>query len=283
MFSKFFVFDFKNGIIRSWKKYLIAALFFSFCGIVAYFTVLNSTASNADVDAVTMTVGDFILYPFVGMEKFVYEKGTPFMFPALWLFTVLFIAFITLYYPYHDLNGIGRQMLILSGNRSLWWYSKCIWAAVSVCIYFFLGYFVSFLCALCCKADLSLRVNNIVTFFYGFNVREMEQEQLFSLSEWNMGSFMATIPLCVLAICLLQMFLSLAIKPMFSFLTTAVILFASAYFQSPFLIGNYAMVARSRFAVSDGVDIWMGVLLSVLIILMVTLLGRQYFKNMDIF
>lgn len=282
MFCRFIRFDIRGGILRYWKKYMIAALFFIFCGIVAHFSTMNDALGNPAIGSYTMTLGDFILYPFTGMEKFTYEDGNPFQFPAVWLFAMLLITFITLYYPYNDLNEMGKHVLLLSADRKRWWYAKCVWVALSVSVYFFIAYLMEMICAVIAKAELTLHVNNFVAYFYGFNAREMEAEQLLAHSDWSMATFMLSIPLCVLSICLLQMLLSLIIKPLFSYLVTAVILFAGAYFQSPFLIGNYAMVARSSLVVTGGVQVIHGVLLSLLVILFVVVLGRLYFKNMDI-
>ena len=89
-------------------------------------------------------------------------------------------------------------------------------------------------------------------------------------------------PLVMIAVNLMQMTLSLFVRPIYSYIITGVLLLASTYYQSPFLIGNYAMPIRSSRMVENGVNPIYGVLFSVGIAIISYLVGLLYFKRYDI-
>ena len=81
---------------------------------------------------------------------------------------------------------------------------------------------------------------------------------------------------------LLQMVVALFIKPMFGFLVTAFLMISSAYFTSPYLIGNYAMPMRYDVVIIDGVSASAGILISVILALAVVVIGSIRFHRYDI-
>lgn len=81
---------------------------------------------------------------------------------------------------------------------------------------------------------------------------------------------------------LLQMAVTLLIKPMFGFLVTAFWMITSAYFTSPYLIGNYAMSMRYDVVIIDGVSASTGVLISAILALAVVVIGSIRFHRYDI-
>ena len=87
-------------------------------------------------------------------------------------------------------------------------------------------------------------------------------------------------PMAVLAALeLIQMLLSLYIKPVFSFLAILAVLTASAYCASPLLIGNYAMLLRSDAIVSGGVSAPVGLALCLAAALAAVAAGAMLIKH----
>ena len=129
MFFKFLCFDIKNGILRPWKKLLLAGsmliLFFLFHFLLVY-------DGNQSLDAqgeagITFTAGDLIASVLAGMAPFDPASNEVFLFPGIWLLFFLFLCFSVLLYPVENLNGIGQTMLMLSPKRVFCWLSKCCW------------------------------------------------------------------------------------------------------------------------------------------------------------
>ena len=91
------------------------------------------------------------------------------------------------------------------------------------------------------------------------------------------------LPLLVMAaLNLFQMTLSLFIKPFYSYIVTAAILLISAYYVSPFCIGNYAMPLRSHMIMANGVGLNTGMLVSVIILVVAVIVGGLVFQRRDI-
>ena len=162
---------------------------------------------------------------------------------------VLFLlcSFLTLDYPFHNLNGHGVQVVTRMRSRRVWWASKCIWVAVATLFYFILLYTVA--------AAFCIALGIPVTLGYGTEVNE---ELLHILDMEPFGTGDAVLVLCVLpaatalAVNAVQLVLGFFLDRIYCFLATAALLFASAYFHTPFLIGNYAMVERSVFCTGKG-------------------------------
>lgn len=77
----------------------------------------------------TVSLGDTLSACLGGIEVFDPNRDLRFRLPSSWLLTLLSINYVTVTYPYRDLMGFGRSVLISSGNRWAWWGSKCVWTA----------------------------------------------------------------------------------------------------------------------------------------------------------
>ena len=76
-------------------------------------------------------MGNLLICYFQGKKPYSPEYGDPFVFPASWMVLFLLCSFLTLDYPFHNLNGHGVQVVTRMRSRRVWWASKCIWVAVA--------------------------------------------------------------------------------------------------------------------------------------------------------
>jgi hypothetical protein len=84
------------------------------------------------------------------------------------------------------------------------------------------------------------------------------------------------------ALNLLQMTISLFIKPIFSFLLMSVILISSSYLMSNSMLGNYGMIFRSNIVLKNGLNFEPGIYISLIIIVLSIIIGMFKFKKYDI-
>lgn len=84
------------------------------------------------------------------------------------------------------------------------------------------------------------------------------------------------------AICQIQMALGLWLKPIYSFMVMCMVLLLSAYFQSLFVIGNYAMLIRHSWINEDGIDCKAAIPAMCLIIFITVIVGVIRFKKYNI-
>ena len=130
MFFKMVRYDLKNGLWKEKKKY------FFFMALALIICVDFRLRWN-QIDSLNVpSYGDFLMYIFAGMKEFGNSPMEQFRYPEIWILVMLLISYQILYYPYQDLMGMGKQVLVNSKSRVLWWISKCIWLVCSVLIYF---------------------------------------------------------------------------------------------------------------------------------------------------
>lgn len=237
-------YDIKNGLGSRWYVCLgAAALGLLFCAKL-YADYMGMLGYLTDPQ---FAMGNLLICYFQGKKPYSPEYGDPFVFPASWMVLFLLCSFLTLDYPFHNLNGHGVQVVTRMRSRRVWWASKCIWVAVATLFYFILLYTVA--------AAFCIALGIPVTLGYGTEVNE---ELLHILDMEPFGTGDAVLVLCVLpaatalAVNAVQLVLGFFLDRIYCFLATAALLFASAYFHTPFLIGNYAMVERSVFCTGKG-------------------------------
>ena len=221
------------------------------------------------------TFVDLLLSVMGGMKEFHYEDGEMFLFPAVWIFFFLLLLFYTLRYPTQNLDGIGKSMLILSQNRRIWWFSKCVWCCVYVLTYFLLFYISAFMMGICLGGELTLQPSEYAPY-------ALDAGMYLKSPPWNLIPGLLLVPLVACAITMLQMVLTLWVKPIFAYVLSCVLLLSSAYFANPALIGNYAMLFRTDIFVEEGFPLGWGFTAAVLLIALSLLMGYFRMEHMDI-
>ncbi len=274
-FIKDLVFDIRQGILRSGTLLLVptviaAVTFFDFYAKARRYLEQGMIQSTVDY-------GDYWFYLYGGMCEYIPSPDNPFQFPAVWILVFLVLPFVLLNYPFRDMYGVGQQILVRSGQRSLWWLSKCCWNFCGTVLYHLIIQAAGLVLSLVFKVEISNRIHmdfiNLV-----FNIRYQEV--------WHPSSLpLAALLLPMLvsaAINMLQMTLSLFIRPMFGFFAVAVLLLASAYLLSPLLIGNYAMAFRYDWMLKAGVSMGAGMRIAAILLFLAVLSGLVRFRLYDI-
>lgn len=277
MFFKILKYDLKNTIIKKYKNYILT--FFVFCWFLldAYMRILNSDISIKDV-----TITEMVMFIFNGMKEYIPGGDESFAFPMMWMVIFVLLLFFTLYYPYNDIMGYGKNVLIASTSRTVWWLSKCV-TTICICIvYFFTAALSIFIFAfsfglkfeLTVKPEVFSRLLILGGMPEGFN---LSPEPLYMVLTVFVLPFIFAI-----AMCLLQMLLTLIIRPFASIIVITAIFMVSSYYVSPFMIGNYAMTQRSICFVSNGVNPVVGVIVMASIIVFSIVVSTVLFNRYEI-
>lgn len=282
-YIKMIWFDIRRGIIQKPVLFIVPV----FVALIACFDLNNRIAVRNETDGYeangcrTQEEGgsaDYMMYIYGGMDRYDPESGHSFVLPVRWLIVFLLISFITLSYPYKDMQGFGRQILIRTKGRTIWWLSKCIWNILSVVIYHSLIFGAAALFSIAAGKGITGEINKELQ----YEVFQISGDSALS-GDIPWPAAILLLPVLVsLCLSLLQMTLCLLMKPVYGFLITASILISSAYFTSPCLIGNYAMSMRYEMVIQDGVCIAAG--LAVPLVLMAVFAGAGVirFRRYDI-
>lgn len=273
MFYKCLKYDLKCGLLKEYKKYIVAIGLFIIIGFDFFIKMSD----------IKITVFDYLFYLFFGMEEYVPSPGNKFRFPALWVMVILYISYITLYYPYKDLNGYGKNILLNTKSKKTWYLSKCLWVSISTILYFAIGFVVLSLFAIISGAEMSANVSsNVVIKFIPFITTK--QNLFFNNAIYykvSVSHFVLPVIICIMNN-LFQLFLSLFVKPFFSFIFTVSYTIASTYYLERFMLGNYAMIARSDIFIDNGVNFTDGFIISLSVVFIITILGTTLFSKQDI-
>lgn len=282
MFFKILRCDLYNGILIQWRKYLITFFIFCFFSITFILERRVTEYINPDILTGPSTLGDFIMFIFVGSEIQpmggidISEGNLSFDLPTAWIILFLWLLFTTLYYPYQDLMGHGKHMLVLSKSKSLWWLSKSLWAISSVLTFFMTAALAIVSVSFFSGAKMNLNVSAYMS------VDFIGQLDTLIAPPWNIIDLIAPIVLGGIALCMMQQVLSLLVKPLYSYIIMCVYIFFCSYFKNVFLIGNYTMAARSAIFVTDGFFWQQGVVICLWVISLCVLAGAIIFNRIDI-
>lgn len=276
MFFKLLWYDLKIGVFRQYKKLLITVAIFAAASIEHWMKVRVYVPEDPAL-ALEDTLGNTLLSVFQGMQEYSPTLDRQFTFPAVWMLMYLVLAYFTLHYPYNDLEESGQNLLIRSRGRRLWWISKCIWNMVTVILFFVTGWGVVLVSCLIRGIPITMEISGNIAYFL-----ELRFSQFWLYPDHLTLEILVMPMLVMAACCLLQMTLSLFIRPVFSFMVTGAVLLASAYYQSPFLIGNYAMPIRSSRLMMHGIDPVYGIFFSIGVMALAFVTGLVRFKKYDI-
>lgn len=277
-YIKLLWFDVFHGLLRKPLLFAIPVI----VALIACFDLVGRVAElNSFGYFSTKTqagFADFVMYIYGGMDTYIPGLGEPFMFPVRWLVVFLSVVFITLDYPYKDMQGYGQQILIRTKGRMAWWLSKCGWNTLCILVYHGLVFLsVALFCAIT-KSDFTGGLNKNLIYVV------FQVERIHMASDTTIWTYdMLLLPIFVsFGMNMLQMTLSLFIKPAFSFLITAFLMISSAYFTTPYLVGNYAMPIRYDVVITNGVSAKTGVIISAAIALLAIIAGSIRFRRYDI-
>lgn len=279
MFYKFLRHDLRYGIFLQWKRCIVTFLMF-FCLAFPHFLVLRIyELIHPDYFNVPVTTADYFFAMVGGCGQMEALDGAPsfFSIPTSWAVFVLWLLFVSLYYPFAELRGIGKQLMVLSGSRWNWWFSKCVWVSVNTIVNFLLAFLASTMCAILLGAKFSMQAN-----YYVASELQMQMQHLTSSTTWDMGTAFLFLCFALIAFALVQLALSVVIRPIFSYLAISAYLFAGIYIQSPWFLGNYLMAARYHLFIDTGVSVGQGFLILIWLIALCVLLGGICFSRMDI-
>lgn len=261
--------DLRHGIMGQWKKYGVAcAVMVLIC--FQYLPILDFIRSTGS-DPVSF--GDFLFFVFKGMA-IIDPNDMSLDINVFWLVYNFLIAFIVSYYPFKDLNGYGQQILMRSQKRSFWWLGKCIWTLSSVFVYYLLTYLVISVFVLFSGGSLSI--------FPQYSIQSADMPGLQNIGDVFLIGIVMPI-LTSVCLSLLQLLLSLILKPVLSIIIILAIMTFSIFICADWSIGNYTMIARSSYMVENGVDPANGLIIVVTLSVLSVIAGVFLFRRKDIF
>jgi hypothetical protein len=139
--SRFIKDDIKRSLIHN--RYRIILCVFIVFGLMAAFYkhigVINSVRDNK----IQPSVCDYILYMTRGICRVTEENITRLEIPYVWISLCIMCGLMVLDYMYSDMRGMGKNVLVYSKKKSLWWISKCITSVAAVTLVYVIIWLMS--------------------------------------------------------------------------------------------------------------------------------------------
>lgn len=222
------------------------------------------------------TVMDYWIYLVQGRKPYHFDLYVFFDVPARWMGLLIFLLISLNNYLLSDLKGWGVQALMRSKSRLNWWMSKVIWCWLYVLVYYGVCLFLTVLFAASNGAALSVHPSAEAMRFF-------VKESFLKCSELRLICIVLVQPVLLTGFLgMLQMLLSLCIKPIFAFVAVFTILMASVYWRSYLLPGNWGMPYRIAPIVKKGLLPSYCLILLIAGILVCLVAGYLIFRKRDV-
>lgn len=285
-FFRLVKYDFVQNYRKTLAKWGIVggvSLFFFlyfFMDVLHIFWSGETLAENLDVfQKQGVSICDSLLYLTGGILPISFASlSDSFQFPIRWLFPHMLILFFTLSYARNDLTHGGTQVLTRTHNRVSWWLSKCIWNAMTVFSCFAIEFLVwIFLMFLSSKTNFS-SLNKIL--FEGIFNASLSEQGVFA---WEYICIFCLLPMMVcVSISLIQMTLTLYMKPVFAYIIAITYYIAGIYYVTPLFLPNYAMSVRSSLIGLYNFSLDTGLFLCVAVGILAVSVGSVRLRRMDL-
>ena len=241
-------YDFINGIVHQWKKFLLIAVVYAV--LITDFLVRCKTKHFMG----QYTSSDIILYIFRGM-RWIVDVQTDINIPTAYILPNILIGFAIGNYPFKDINGYGGMVLMRAGKKLVWWLSKCIWAVFTACI---------------CYGILILEIAGVSLAGGRLNLTRLTVYMI-------IVGLLTTIAICLVQICVSQI-----MGPIIGYIAVVVILIMGVFFRSFLFIGNGFMALRNIMYTPEGGSLTLTVIADVVLIVVSVIAGYASFRQMDI-
>lgn len=273
---KLIKYDVKNGILCRIYSYAgmiaLGIIFF-----IDFYLKVHSLKGDLALERQSATITNLLFYIYEGKEPFKPDLISEFVFPVMWMILFLFISYLSLEYPMGNLTGHGIQIITRTTNRREWWISKCIWVVESTLMSFFILYMTLLVLCMVFRIDISLQYSD----YFNEKILEMNFIQNVGIKEIILLVFVLPV-ITAVTINLIQLCLGMFLKKIYCFIITAIVLFVSAYYNTPIMIGNFTMIKRNILCISDGVTFKHGFLINGIIVALVVVAGLLKFRKYDI-
>lgn len=268
-FFKLLSYDIRNTIFRS--KFLLAPIILLLPCLACYQTIGNTRHAST---------ADYIMFCFMGAASRNITGNQPdVQLPIFWILLMGSCLVLNLDHINKDLTHAGQQLLVRSGKRQAWYTAKYI-SNILNCLLFFassLLLITMFSYIVGCKIEMKnspdvtlLLFSSIISIPVSMSTKQVIMCTVIS-------------PLCTfIALSVLEMTLCLFVKPTLSFTICVLDLILAIYWNTPLIIGNGAMVARSEYLVADGISHIHSIIVAEAITLLCFLVGAFRVKQTDI-
>ncbi len=265
-------YDLVCGFRYNYKKCIVTVIF-ALIVCLFFYSLVDDALEACGGDASVM---DFFINAFKG-TKLVEGSDNAFLLPIVFLGIQILVASLVGYYPFDDMYGYGKQVFIRVDKKVNWWFSKCIWTAVSVIVFYVIFYGSILIFCLLTGQEIGISYNEGI-------VSYLEQSYIGLVSRKDMCIYIFVMPfLYSMMVSLAQVALSMVLSPMLSFLVTMIYHIAGVFVINKVFLISYAMVMRDKTISTGGVSPTDGIVPMIIGIIIAVVAGVIIINRKEIF
>lgn len=254
-------------------KYLIIILL-TFISCISFYIQKKQFFYHMDQTISKGSLGDYIVFLIGGNCE---KLDDLLHFPVSWIFFHIFLIYGTIDRLHKDLScSFGMQILVKSGSRKRWWDLKAYSSLFYIIKYYIAFYLTIFIFCMIFERDLGLHLTKDLISPYMTPFYDKVPGNEFA------GALLLLAPLYSISLVMLQMCLTLFLRPVISFLLIAMYILMTIPCKADWVLGNYAMPVRSEYIRDDGMHTAYGILVCLIVCLGSYFIGRIRFSRYDI-
>lgn len=268
--------DLEEGLLPLWPLFLGAFGLQLLFGVVLQADAAGLQAESDGPYATPFSLCDHLAYALAGVREYPPEEVQRIAFPTGWLFMLLLAAYACLAYPYRDLTGFGKAVIVAGASRWTWWLAKCLWAIACVAMFWTASVAGAAATTFACSGSLEAGLQECAVVLMRCDTTRLVD------ASWDMIPFLAGALAMSTSLCLVQLSLSLALRPTLAFMSTIAVLTASVFVSCPFLPAEYLMADRTSCLIANGAYPEAGMICALGLALAAVIGGGFLFSRKDI-
>ena len=262
--SRFIKDDITRSLIHN--RYRIILCFLIVFGLMAAFYMHTEVISSVRNNEVQPSVCDYTLY----------------MTRDVWMSLCIMCGLMVLDYLYSDMRGIGRNVLVYSKKKSLWWISKCITSVIAITIVYVIVWIMSFVFMCVSKGSIEGVHTDMFITMYSIHTSILPSDML-EYSQAAVCLYIVLYPWFIsVCIGLFQTALSLYTGPVISFVIILIFDTLSVFSNNILLCGNWTMAERCSILAEDGLNIYVMLAMAAVLAIVSVIVGWRGFEKKDI-
>lgn len=268
--------DLKEGVLKN-RRFLV----------VPVLCIFECLAADINLNYAVQTSGTTTSRTFFDVFSEIFHGADPLSKVSSWdipyFWITIFVGMLLMSFDYmqNDLTHFGMQILTRVKKRKTWWFSKCMYSTIAALFYYVVFLAVIALFCVLSGYDVSLHstqeIMNILNSsgIYMYNQASQLSTQTILLELLSPFVVLITINM-------LQMVLSLVIKPIYSMIVVIGVVLLGIFWDFLPAFSRSAMVMMSDIYYSDGYPMKKGLLVCAGVIVVSVIVGKIIFDRFDI-
>lgn len=258
-------YDLRQGILKRYYVYLIAAVPFIMLSLQAVQTI--------EFIGEKVTFLNILIVMFKGCMEFLGQDNN-FRIPLEYMTIIIMCSLIHGWYVKNEFRGRGTLVVLRMKNMSYWWLGKCVWGVSSVALYMITLYICVFFINI-------LWGDGSIGWTEGIN--NIMESPITAADNKDIVMYTVLLP-CVtlIAITGLQIFIQLLASPMAAMVVNIIIMVTSAFEFKWYAIGNNFMLLRSKLVREDGAELKFSLIISMAVFILTAVLGKRYTERKEL-